>query len=95
MTHSRIHITCTMPLCSKYVKINEILYAINVRRSMDKGTISSMSHRLSFELGSVIEFHTLYGPKKFLFFLPMKYLSDKFRKNIYCNFKCEHNIDKK
>ena len=54
-----------------------------------------MSYRLSIELGQVIEFHTLLGPKKFLFFFTMKYLSDNFQKNIYCNFKCKHDIGKK
>ena len=52
-----------------------------------------MSNRLSIELGWVIEFHTLEGPKKFFFF-NMKYLTDNFQKNIYCNFECEHDIQK-
>ena len=29
------------------------------------------------------------------FSFPIKYLSDNFRKNIYCNFECEHDIGKK
>ena len=54
-----------------------------------------MSYRLSIEFGYVIEFHTLSGRKKFLFFSTMKYLFDSFRKNIYSNFECKHDIEKK
>ena len=36
----------------------------------------------------------IVGAKEVFIFLTMKYLSDNFRKNIYSNFECEHNIGK-
>ena len=88
---SSIHIKCTMQWKYKSsLDINKILYVSNEKRSTSIETIASMSHMSAPDL---IELHRM--PKKFSFFLTMKYISDHFQKNTHCNLECEHDIEKK
>ena len=47
-----------------------------------------MSHRVS-----MVPY--IVGTKEDCIFLTMKYLSEIFRRNIYCHFEFEHDIEKK
>ena len=52
-------------------------------------TIASMSH------GASLVPYIVGAKEVFIFFLTMKHLYENFRKNIYCHFEFEHDIEKK